>query len=384
MEQELISSVRYLGAIPMFLVALMLALKNRGRQCSAVYNRSRWLLITATLLMGTHSMIQYLGHFREQSLTLCWAINMLFYVTVTPLYNLAEMNLLRAGHNMKPRYWRAAVMLAISYIALAAGYFTDTLINDEKPYMTVTFYVACFYFINLLELSWVLGRDLKMADARLTDEELDERHNALRFTARVMGLIILFSLATPLVTMSASLLLNAIFGMVMFVLIIWFMIMFLSYGDNMSEVIEVNDEIAEAAMMEEETAMAETSDQEDTTVMRDLQQRIELWVSQRHFTNPNITIGEALDEMGISAKMLNLYLLQFSNVDGYRAWLPTLRIKEAKRIMMEHPEYSLQAVADACGYTRSSNLSRAFKAHEGISPSEWLSRNKDNGEKKNQ
>lgn len=47
MEQELISSVRYLGSIPMFIVALMLALKNRGRLQSTVYNRSRCLLIVA-------------------------------------------------------------------------------------------------------------------------------------------------------------------------------------------------------------------------------------------------------------------------------------------------------------------------------------------------
>ena len=47
MEQDLITSVRYMGVVPMGIIALLLVLKNRGRVQSAVYNRSRWMLITA-------------------------------------------------------------------------------------------------------------------------------------------------------------------------------------------------------------------------------------------------------------------------------------------------------------------------------------------------
>lgn len=350
----------------MFIMALVLALKNRGKVQSAVYNRSRNLLIVATLLMGTHFLIQFVGHMREQSPTLCWCVNIAFCVAVTPLYNLAELNLLRAGHNMKRRYWNSIIFVLLCYVCLTIGYFTGTLINDAQPYMTLTFIVAILYFLNLIELSWVLHKEMKVADTRLTDEELSERHNALRYTAVVMNWIILFSLLTPWINMSPSLLLNSVFGMIMFALLFWFLVKFIHYGENMAEFIEVNDEITEATMNEAEAV------ESDDSLMKDLQQRIELWVSQKHYTNPNITMTEALEEMGITAKMLNLYLLQYTSVDSYRAWLPMLRIKEAKRVMLAHPEYCLQAIAEACGYTRSGNFSRAFKAQEGISPSEWM------------
>ena len=75
--------------------------------------------------------------------------------------------------------------------------------------------------------------------------------------------------------------------------------------------------------------------------------------------------------MGVSATALNLYLEQNTSVANYRQWLSYLHIEEAKRIMLEHPEYTLEAVAEACGYANKSNLSRSFKAQEGMMPTAW-------------
>ena len=61
MEQELITSVRFLGALPMFVAVSFLLLFNRGKLQSAVYNRSRWFITAATLLLGIQFSI---GKFR--------------------------------------------------------------------------------------------------------------------------------------------------------------------------------------------------------------------------------------------------------------------------------------------------------------------------------
>lgn len=377
MEQELITSVRFLGALPMFVAVSFLLLFNRGTLQSAVYNRSRWFITAATLLLGIQFTIQYFYHLREHSVTLCWTLNMMAYVIATPLYNMAELNLLRAGHNMKPRYWRNGIFIAVCYAILATGYFTDTLINDAQPWMTATFAVAFLYFLKVIELSLILGKEMKHASTRLTDEELSERHSVLRFTARVMKLIIFFSLFSPWIGMSSSLTLNSIYGIVIFILLLIFIITFIVYGWNMAECIKVTDEIAEAVTVETENQNEQ------------IRQRIEQWVSERHFTDPNITINGALEEMGISSTALNFYLEQntnvgrsgsarFTQVKNYRQWLPYLRIEEAKRYMLEHSNHTLDAVAQACVYANSSNFSRAFKAQEGMTPGQWLTKQKEN------
>lgn len=368
-EQDLITGVRFAGAASMIIITLIIALANRGKIRSSVYERSRWLIFSATLLLGIHNIVQFLGHFREVSPTLCWTINLAFYVIITPLYNAGELNLLRAGHNMKQRYWRNCIFLLICYALLATGYYTGTLINDDAPWKTITFVVAICYFLKIIELSRTLLNEMKLVDTRLVDEELEGRHKALHYTATSMYCVIIFSLITPWVGILSSLLLNSLFGLIIFCLLTWFVIKFVLYGNNMAELIEVSDEITEAEMIEEES-QSQKEIQQDS--FRAAQLRIEQWINERHFANPNITINEALKQMSISATALNFYLEHHTCVDNYHKWLPYLRIEEAKRMMLEHPEYSLDAIAEACGYSGRTTLSRAFKTQEGIPPAEWL------------
>ena len=70
MEELLITGVRFLGALPMFVAAACLVFFNRGKLQSVVYDRSRWFITAATLLLGIHFAIQFVGQLREQSGTL--------------------------------------------------------------------------------------------------------------------------------------------------------------------------------------------------------------------------------------------------------------------------------------------------------------------------
>lgn len=365
----------------MILTSVILAVINRGRVQSAVYEQARRYVCIASLLLGIHNVIQFIGHFREDSYTLCWTINLFFYVAITPLYNMGELCLLRAGLSMRRRMWLSVCFWVLCYGIFAVGYVTGTLINDAAPWHTATFVVAICYSLLIFDITFVLHRDMKVADARLNDEELSDRHQALRYTAHSMRWVILFSFATPWIGMIPSLPINSVFGMVMFVLLIWFCIQFALYGRDIAEVIGVNDELTEANMMEAErgeaashTCSAEQSEKPDDVpdTPDDVKARIELWVAARHYTNPNITIKDALDQMAVSATALNFYLERYTSVCGYRRWLPYLRVEEAKRFMLKHPDYSLQAVAEACGYAAKSSLSHAFKAQEGMPPAEWL------------
>lgn len=358
-----------MGAFAMIITAVVVALANRGRVQSSVYNRSRWFLFTATLLIGIHNTIQFFGHFREASVTLGWTVNLAFYIVVTHFFNMSEMNLLRAGRNMKVRYWRNFSFFVLCYAIFAVGLYTGTLINDDTPWMTATFAVAILYFIKMLELSFTLRKEMKVASKRLTDEELEERHEALHFTAKSMNWIIIFSIVAPWPGMSSSLLFQSVFGLVVMSLIVWHSINFLLYGANMAALIDVTNEITEADMIEQERNVPQVGQEDNFSFV---QQRIEQWVNQRSYTDPSVTLDSALKEMGISATSLNFYLENHTSAGCYRKWLPYLRIEYAKQLMLDHPEFSLQAIAQSCGYASKSSLSHTFKAQEGMTPGEWL------------
>lgn len=99
---------------------------------------------------------------------------------------------------------------------------------------------------------------------------------------------------------------------------------------------------------------------------------IELWVAERHYADPKLSIKDALQQMDVSEEALYDYLEHHTDQPGYRQWLSHLRIEEAKRQLLLHPDFSLRAIAKESGYSSSSTLIRAFKTQEGSTPMEWL------------
>lgn len=368
MEEDFITSIRFMGAVSMLLMALVLSFVNRSKGRSGVYERSRWMIVVGCLLLSAHMATQFFGHFREYSPTLSWSINLIYYTPILPLFYLGSLNLIRGGLNMKWPIIRCMVYAAISYILFIVGYATDTLINDAAPWHTTTILVAAVLSAVTIDMMILLLREVKKFDSRLTDIELAERHRELRLAARTTKFILFFAMLIPWIGISSNLELHSVVGFVMICLLLWHFSRFYMYGNDIFEVTEVNEEICEASLAEEEFESPVVVNEEE----RNAKQRIEQWIKERHYTDPNLTIAMALEQMGVSLSTLNFYLEHNANVGNYRKWLPYLRIEEAKRVMQEHPEYSLQAVAEESGYSNNSSMARAFRMQEGLTPSEWL------------
>ena len=359
-EQDLITGVRFFGVLSMITMAVIVALVNRGRAHSRVYNLSRWLICVACFLLGIHFLLQFYGHFRVRCVSLAWVVNLIFYVPTVLAFNLGIRNLLYAGHSMRPPLIYAASHTVVCYLLLVIGYATDTLINDQQPYLTMTFLVACLLFAESLRMAWVMYGDLRLIDQRLSGQDLDECRRFLFYTSLPTRILLSLALFIPWVGMSGSLMLNGVFGLVIFGVILWLVIGFCLYYHDMPQMIEPSQTTS-------------TDDIETPEVSDYTKDRIEQWILSRQFTNPKLTIADALEQMGVSADALNGYLGRYTDIPSYRKWLPYLRVEEAKRLMLAHPEFSLQAIAEACGYANNSNLSRAFKAQLGLPPVEWLS-----------
>jgi len=106
--------------------------------------------------------------------------------------------------------------------------------------------------------------------------------------------------------------------------------------------------------------------------------RVDLWVAERHFADPKLTIKDALEQIGINEKVLDYYLEHHTDQRSYRLWMSYLRVEDAKRQLLLHPNHTLDTIANKCGYASSSTLVRAFKAQEKMPPLEWLRKNKTN------
>lgn len=323
---DLVTGTRFMGAFTMFALSILLAFVNRGKTQLKVYNQARWLIFTGCLLLCIFNLVQFLGNFREQSITLSWAVTTMFLVAIIPPYLLGQP----VSASRRPRH--EATHLAVGDIrgVLLWAVFLwidqrDVLIDDVEPHTTVTFYIALALFAKITQMAIVLHRGLKKTRSSLTDGELQQRHVALRYTSHAMNALLVVAVFAPWAGLTSSTLLYTITKLTLLMTLSWLVCEFCLYGYNMAETIEVNDEIREAQLMEEERP--------STDISEHATRKIEAWVDARHYTDPILTIGTALKQMGVSASTLNAYLSSNTDATNFRKWLPYLRIEEAKRQM---------------------------------------------------
>ena len=96
------------------------------------------------------------------------------------------------------------------------------------------------------------------------------------------------------------------------------------------------------------------------------------WINkEKPYLNPDFQLGDLRHVLPVN----RTYQSQFINAEygcSFYHWVNSLRIKEAQRMMIDHPELKLQDIAELCGFSSRSVFSRSFAREMGCSPSDWI------------
>ena len=101
-----------------------------------------------------------------------------------------------------------------------------------------------------------------------------------------------------------------------------------------------------------------------------LRPRIAAWVKAKAYTHEQFTLEELAARLYTNKTYLSTFIKDEYDMN-FSSWVASLRIDEAKRIMMKEPEKKLQEVAFECGFSSLAYFSSVFSKSEGISPSAW-------------
>ncbi len=93
------------------------------------------------------------------------------------------------------------------------------------------------------------------------------------------------------------------------------------------------------------------------------------WTAHGGHLRGGITQPMAAEEMGIPQYQLRAWLR--GQESTYNRWLSELRIEEAKRVLLAHSDWTIEAVAEHCGFAGRTILHRKFKEFTGLSPVEY-------------
>ena len=101
-----------------------------------------------------------------------------------------------------------------------------------------------------------------------------------------------------------------------------------------------------------------------------LDKAVEEWVARKMFCEYDKTRDQVAAELGTTREVLNLYFSARIGVD-FRTWRTNLRIEEAKKLLLENKDVSINIIAEASGFSDKSNFHRQFVKNVGCAPKEW-------------
>ena len=101
-----------------------------------------------------------------------------------------------------------------------------------------------------------------------------------------------------------------------------------------------------------------------------IEEKIRAWKEAGGMLRIGVTILDLSKDIGVNRTYLSHYI-NSRYESNFNHWINGLRIEEAQRRILEHPEISLMELAEQVGYSDMAHFSKQFKQIVGIPPSVW-------------
>ena len=104
-----------------------------------------------------------------------------------------------------------------------------------------------------------------------------------------------------------------------------------------------------------------------------LDRAIDKWVKDKRFREFDKSREETAEQLHTSKELLHVYFTTRMGVD-FRTWRTKLRIEDAKTLLLEKKNVSINVVGEMAGFSDRANFYRQFVKFVGCSPREWRER----------
>ena len=120
--------------------------------------------------------------------------------------------------------------------------------------------------------------------------------------------------------------------------------------------------------------------------LKEIEKKVNEWKRHKHHRQHGLKMRDVAEQLGISTVNLSNYV---NTVEGmnFSAWLNSLRVEDAKRLMQAHPELSIYDIGYKVGHPIPDTFKKAFVTITGQTPNEWrkeMRNKKEKGKMKNE
>lgn len=329
------------------------------------YERSRWLFVAALLLLSVHYLLQMVFSFRASSDDLGAIVNILFYAPAAFLVSYAVLNL-ECGRGMLKSHLRVGLagyglIIAVCFIAYAMR----ESINLNIPlYVMDTLFLICMLYFILIPI-----REIRRTYKMVEGSTGSCMNSYLAYVKTGFYLLCLFAMIVPFAIISRASL--YVIGPLFLIILLSFVVNFIALGYN-APMLQTIQEGQYEAKNEGTTKNAEKEKLSPERIIV-IKNMLNKWVETKGFFETDISLSSLSISLGIRRRELSIYFENYEQVT-FRVWLSNIRFLAAKKLMLEHPEYSNDAISAACGFSSHAQLYNIFRDKEGMTPKEFLTR----------
>lgn len=337
-----------------------------------IYNKARWMLVAALVLLSSHYIMQRTFGFRHMGGYQAAVINILFYVPAVVFLNLSILELLFFG---RLKRWHKVlgfgIVGTVYVLLLGAGLIADGGLMGDSPLIRMAEYISggiagamliMYYFDEI--------RQLNRLDSDSADYYDSPQLIYMRWYRMSAGSFAILALITPVAMYFNNPIHHFAIGALAFTSIAVLVLSFLLSGvEGIAKSYKAYKGTEESRVPAD--VVATESPVESSPVVLAL---VNKWLTTGHQFKAGITADEISSEMGVSRQELKRYI-QSQRYPKIGSWLAALRIEEAKRLLLSCPDYSHDAIAEQCGFSSREYFQTCFRNIVGMPPMQWQKEN---------
>ena len=359
------------GMLTMLILSVMLVICAPGPSTRRIsFAKARWLMAAGTGLIALQFLLQHTFGFRQMGVTQAVCCNLLFFTPSSLLCSMAILYVQRQGNVNWQEWLTSSGICALSAIILIGTAVMDGVpFREESGGLRIAEYVSSVLFVvmqtYIFAMQYKAYRRLEQAVDEYYDRSRRDLLGWMGLSMKAMALLVflvplvIFMEGTPLV----------LFSIAFFFSISYSTISLYSYG--ISEDMEIVEE-AESLSLNPSPNSEENfdSDQGKNAQLSTINAQLESWIAAGHYREHNLSLGIVAHQMGVPQKHLQLWLRQ-SEYEKLAGLVSKLRIEEAKRVLEEYPQWSIEYVADYCGFNNRKYFHEIFRQYTGMTPAKY-------------
>lgn len=285
---------------------------------------------------------------------------------------------------MQPRYIDSGrFMISVFTLFVVSALLTESFFSDNALFhkgmlvtATVLFVIQNSYLIIIFDKAY--RKSLELLE-KYYDEDEEHKVKWLRFCYILTMLTTMFVLIYMFLPQNLIIIYNFFYILYM----VYFAGNFISFLGSHKLLLDAfghsafseqrsfrKKKTAKGRKHENENVLGGLNTDDVSSEFSAIETSLKKWVSEKKYREYDKSREETAHEIGTTREMLQLYFSEKVGED-FRTWRTRLRINDAKQMLLEKKETSINLIGEIAGFSDRSNFHRQFTKFVGCTPKKW-------------